>query len=55
MLAFARDLPNLCSLTGLLAALFGLYFAVRGVYPAALIALLWRSSSTGATAALREP
>jgi phosphatidylserine synthase len=41
MLAFARDLPNLCSLTGLLAALFGLYFAVRGVYPAALIALLW--------------
>jgi CDP-diacylglycerol--serine O-phosphatidyltransferase len=41
MLAFARDLPNLCSLAGLLAALLGLYFAIRGVYPAALIALLW--------------
>jgi CDP-diacylglycerol--serine O-phosphatidyltransferase len=41
MLAFARDLPNLCSLAGLLAALFGLYFAIRAVYPAALMALLW--------------
>jgi phosphatidylserine synthase len=41
MLSFARDLPNLCSLTGLLAALLGLYFAVRGVYPAAMIGLLW--------------
>ena len=41
MLSFARDLPNMCSLVGLLAALLGLYFAVRGVYPAALTALLW--------------
>jgi len=41
MLSFARDLPNLCSLAGLLATLLGLYFAVRGVYPAALMALLW--------------
>jgi CDP-diacylglycerol--serine O-phosphatidyltransferase len=41
MLAFARDLPNVCSLAGLLAALLGLYFAIRGVYPAAMTALLW--------------
>lgn len=41
MLSFARDLPNLCSLAGLLAALLGLFFAIRGVYPAALTALLW--------------
>ena len=41
MLAFAGDLPNLCSLAGLLAALLGLYFAIRAVYPAALMALLW--------------
>ena len=41
MLAFARDLPNACSLAGLLAALLGLYFAIRGVYPAAMAALLW--------------
>jgi len=41
MLSFVRDLPNVCSLAGLLAALLGLYFAIRGVYPAALTALLW--------------
>jgi phosphatidylserine synthase len=41
MLAFARDPPNVCSLAGLLAALLGLYFAIRGVYPAAMMALLW--------------
>jgi CDP-diacylglycerol--serine O-phosphatidyltransferase len=41
MLSFARDLPNLCSLAGLLAALLGVYFAIRGVFPAAMIGLLW--------------
>lgn len=41
MLSFARDLPDLCSLAGLLAALLGLIFAVRAVYPAAMIGLLW--------------
>ena len=38
---FARDLPNLCSLAGLLAATLGLFFTLRAVYPAALMALLW--------------
>jgi len=41
MLSFARDLPNVCSLAGLLSATLGIYFAVRGIYPAAVIALLW--------------
>jgi archaetidylserine synthase len=41
MLTFARDLPNVCSLAGLAAATLGLFFAIRGVYPAALAALLW--------------
>ena len=41
MLSFARDLPNACSLAGLFAAVLGLYFAIRSVYPAALMALLW--------------
>jgi phosphatidylserine synthase len=41
MLWFARDLPNVCSLAGLLSALLGVYFAIRGVLPAAMIALLW--------------
>jgi phosphatidylserine synthase len=41
MLSVLSDLPNLCSLAALLAAALGIYFAVRGTYPAALIALLW--------------
>jgi len=41
ILSFARDLPNVCSLTGLLSATLGLYFAIRGTYPLALTALLW--------------
>ena len=41
MLWFAHDLPNVCSLVGLLSALLGVYFAIRGVFPAVMIALLW--------------
>ncbi len=41
MLSLARDLPNQCSLVALLASALGIYFAMRGIYPAAMIALLW--------------
>jgi CDP-diacylglycerol--serine O-phosphatidyltransferase len=41
MLSFARDRPNIASLAGLLCATLGIYFAIRGTYPAAMIALLW--------------
>jgi len=41
ILWFARDLPNVCSLAGLLSAVLGVHFAIRGVFPAAMIALLW--------------
>ena len=41
MLAYARELPNLCSLAGLLAASLGIWFAARATYPAAVVALLW--------------
>lgn len=41
MLWFARDLPNLISLTGLVSAVLGIYFAIRGVFPAAMIGLVW--------------
>jgi phosphatidylserine synthase len=41
MLWFARDLPNLVSLAGLLSALLGIYFAILGLFPAAMIALVW--------------
>jgi len=41
ILAFAGDLPNICSLVGLLSALLGIYYAMRGVFPAAMIGMLW--------------
>ena len=41
MLAFAKDLPNICSLLGLLSALFGIYFAIEGNFPASIIGVLW--------------
>ena len=41
MLAFARDLPNICSLTGLLCAILGIYYAVLGNFPAAIIGMIW--------------
>jgi len=41
MLSFAKDLPNLCSLAGLLCALLGIYYAILGNFPAAIIGVLW--------------
>lgn len=41
MLTFAKDLPNICSLLGLLSAVFGIYFAIKGNFPAAIIGVLW--------------
>ena len=41
ILSFVRDLPNICSLAGLLCAVLGLYFAVLGNFPAAIIGLIW--------------
>ncbi len=41
MLTFAKDLPNICSLIGLLSAVLGIYFAIEGNFPAAIIGVLW--------------
>ena len=41
MTSFVKDLPNICSLAGLLCALMGIYFAIGGNYPLAIIGLLW--------------
>lgn len=40
ILSFAKDLPNLCSLVGLLSALLAMYFALISLFPAAMIALI---------------
>ncbi|MCD6397867.1 MAG: CDP-alcohol phosphatidyltransferase family protein, partial [Spirochaetaceae bacterium] len=41
MLSFVKDLPNLCSLAGLLSALLGIYFAILGNFAFAMIGILW--------------
>ena len=41
MLTFARDIPNICSLAGLLSAILGLYYAVLGNFPVAIIGMIW--------------
>ena len=41
MLYFVRDLPNICSLAGLLCAVLGIYFAILGIFPLAIIGILW--------------
>ncbi len=41
MITFARDLPNICSLVGLLCAVLSIYYAVLGNFPVAIIGMLW--------------
>ena len=41
ILSYAKDLPNLCSLAGLLCAILGIYYAFLGNFPAAMIGLIW--------------
>lgn len=41
MIDFIFDLPNICSLFGLLSAFLGIYFAVQGYIYFAVIGVLW--------------
>lgn len=41
ILSFSKDLPNLCSLVGLLCTVLAIYFAIIGNFPAAMIGLVW--------------
>jgi phosphatidylserine synthase len=41
MLAYTKDLPNLCSLVGLVCAVLAIYYAVLKVFPAAMIGMIW--------------
>lgn len=41
MLSFVKDLPNICSLAGLLCAVLGIYFSIVGNFPIAIIGILW--------------
>lgn len=39
--SFIKDLPNICSLLGLMSAVIGIYFAIQGNFPSAIIGMLW--------------
>ncbi len=41
ILRFIKDLPNICSLLGLMSAVIGIYFAIQGNFKAAIIGVLW--------------
>ena len=41
MIGFAKDLPNICSLVGLLCTMFAIYFAIGGHFIASIISVLW--------------
>ncbi len=41
MLAFVKDIPNIVTLAGLCCGVLGIYFAIQGNFPAAMIAMLW--------------
>ena len=41
VLSFVKDLPNLSSLAGLFSAVLAIYFAILGIFPAAMIGLIW--------------
>ena len=41
MLFFVKDLPNICSLAGLLCAVLGIYYAILNNFPVAIIGILW--------------
>ncbi|MDH5474535.1 MAG: CDP-alcohol phosphatidyltransferase family protein [Cyclobacteriaceae bacterium] len=38
---FINDLPNICSLLGLMSAVTGIFFAIQGIFEAAIISMLW--------------
>ena len=41
MITFARDLPNICSLAGLLCAVLSIYYSILGNFPIAIIGMIW--------------
>lgn len=41
ILSYLKDLPNICSLAGLGCSLLAIYFILIGVYPAAIIGMVW--------------
>jgi phosphatidylserine synthase len=41
ILSYVRDVPNICSFAGLGCSLLAIYFIILGIYPAAMIGMVW--------------
>lgn len=41
MIYFVKDLPNICSLTGLFCALLSLYCSIQSMFEAAVVGMVW--------------
>ena len=41
ILSFINDLPNLCSLIGLVCSTLSIYFMIIGIYELAMIGMIW--------------
>jgi CDP-diacylglycerol--serine O-phosphatidyltransferase len=41
ILSYAGDLPNICSLIGLLCSVLAIYFALIGQFHGAMIGIIW--------------
>ncbi|HIF52334.1 MAG TPA: CDP-alcohol phosphatidyltransferase [Thiotrichaceae bacterium] len=41
ILSYVKDVPNLCSLSGLACTILAIYFNILGVYYAAMIGMIW--------------
>jgi phosphatidylserine synthase len=41
IISYVKDLPNLCSLAGLICTLLAIYFSILGVFYAAMIGMIW--------------
>lgn len=41
IISFVKDLPNVCSLTGLACTILAIYFSILGVFYAAMIGMIW--------------
>ena len=41
ILSYIKDLPNICSLAGLGCSLLAIYFLIIGLFPAAMIGMIW--------------
>ncbi|MCK5120379.1 MAG: CDP-alcohol phosphatidyltransferase family protein [Methylococcales bacterium] len=41
ILSYVRDLPNICSLSGLACTGLAIYYSILGVYSAAMIGMIW--------------